>query len=319
MASTGTELWLHGGGYDFRRSADAGATGIRIIYDLRRPLPMKKFVAAMRDMNRRNMGLALTVRWKDPDHSGGQNKTDTPPTAAEKAQGIDLLLRLLTTPEAAEMGERLWVQFYNEIVAGAGSIDPSDADGMFDFATDAAIRIRREAPTVKITGPGVSTVAEMNKDMKGLSGLRKDRMALKQRMLEWAVTYADAQDLHLHVATPEEAAHELNRLREELDKIPGGTKTDIVVHEWSPSRYTDRSDTRGIQRAIQGIWDAMADADVIYAAYGSLIPAKWGGNRFGWQALLDDKGQPNEPFYSTFKTLSETKAAQPEVKKNSGQ
>lgn len=290
----GTQLWIHGAIGNPQKIKSMNAVGGRGIVDLR-TWNINSVSNLLQQYAKLNLGVCVTVRWAAP---GGEKHLDVPPTPRESDEKLDQLMKVLTSPEAKAMAGSFWIQFYNELT-GAGKISLKDADAAFEFATKAALRIRKEAPYILISGPAMTSVQSMKKDPSLLKGIQKDRYEIRRRMIRWSAEFADAIDLHLHTNSAQHAEDELKYLRELLNKEPNGANTAIIVLEWSPAHYPDRNNAQGIRQTIIDTWKVMSKAKVLFAAYACMFPEKYFGDTFGWQALYKDSGEPNEPFNKT--------------------
>lgn len=297
------ELWIHGLGNPGRMSA-ISARGLRMILNMRkelRPEGMRRDITQYED---RGLGLVITLRWTDPNDTKRPIKFDVAPTEQEERQAIETLLSVLNAPESKRMSGRLWVQFYNEVVGGPGTIMPEQAEGLYGFATRAAERIRAEAAHVRICGPSLTSLDPLEAQVEpgSTAELRRDGLL---RAIRWSVEHADAVDIHLHCSGGEEARRQLGLLRRALLN-EGKPDLAILSLEWSPARFAARTaDLAGAQSALIDIYRAMAEHNVVIAAYSAFsdTPLR---DTYEWAGLWDAQGRPREPFYSLYKSLSET-------------
>lgn len=302
VADTKPDVWIFGilGSPHLGKQINAG--GVRAIIDLNL-LTVDNSRRLMKSYASQDLGLCLTLRWKDPANKR-QEGLPSPDVVNEK---IDILLNLLKTDEAKQLGDRLWIQFFNEATGGPGTIQPHRVEGLFEFATRTAERIRAEAPHVRICGPALTGVDVMEKDVSGLARMGKQRREGLLRCIRWSIEHADAVDVHLHAESPEWARHHLRIVRKAIDREPGGQKLDLVVWEWSCARFPNREDKQAIKETLIGVWSAMCDYDVKVAAYGAYYPPTELGEQYQWKNLMDTRGQKNEPFYSFFVDLANGK------------
>lgn len=303
-----TQLWIHGAGRIPEQAAELGAQGLRFIHNLRAgpPQSAEAILARYADAG---VGLCLTLRWADSAEQSAISKTDTPPSAEESAAAIADLLVVLNSESARRMEGRLWVQFYNEYLGGPGTFDAQHDDQMFQFATDAARRIRSEAPYVRISGPALIATDILGVNERNLRPAQRDRQRRMLRGIRWSIQYADAVDVHLHTDSGASAARTLDSVREAIRREPGGEHCGLVVWEWSCAKFPRRDDAAGVRNAIVDIWNAIVDARVVAAAYGGMWPPKGQPEYFQWKNLLNEEGRPNEPVFSTFKELALASAA----------
>jgi len=297
------ELWMHGLGNPARLSA-VSAHGLRMILNVRKDLRVEGMRRYIAQYEARGLGLIITIRWTDPNDNKRPIRLDVAPTPAEERDAIDTLITVLNGPESRRMSGRLWVQFFNEVVGGPGTIMPEHADGLYGFATRASERIRAEAPHVKIIGPALTALdpLEAAPEPGSTTELRREGLL---RALRWTITHADAVDIHLHCAGGDDARQKLAQLKRALQS-EGKPDLPIVSLEWSPARFAARrADLVGAQAALADIYRAMAEAGVRIAAYAAFAdtPLK---DTYEWANLWDAQGRPHEPFYSLYKTLAET-------------
>ncbi|MFW5652847.1 MAG: hypothetical protein ACOC0P_02275, partial [Planctomycetota bacterium] len=306
------QLWVHGAPKTPQHIVPLNAMGGRMFVDLSRlsGTMAKDFLRAYHDQD---VGICLTLRWQNPENT---NAPDVAPTRAEQREKTDLLMEVLTSPESRQLAGRIWVQFFNEITGGPGMIQPEEADIMFDWATETALRIRREAPHVMICGPALTALDVLEKDKGQLSSVGQARHAGLQRAFEWSAKYAEAIDLHLHLDGGQDTRDWIRLLRDELNRYPNGELTYILSLEWSPARYPDTEDLDGAMVALKEIYREMAVARFPIAAYACFYPAYSIGEKFHWQSIAhapdkpSDPPRPNEPFYST---LTEIGAGQIDI------
>src|SRR5690606_35272394 len=129
------------------------------------------------------------LRWKNPRHEGprptGRANFDTPPSAQEAARALDQLAEILGSDAARRMGDRLYIQFFNEIGGGPGRFDLDNLEAMVRFATDAVSRIRSVNENAQICGPAVSgQQLHLANEALNRPDLA-DKSALIERWLEW--------------------------------------------------------------------------------------------------------------------------------------
>lgn len=295
-----TMLWVHG-----TANADdtvrIGAKGARTIVNARHA-SRAQLLNVLGEFARRDVGICLTIRWQNPTDE--KNPQDEAPTDDEGRRVADELIEILNSADAKALSGRIWVQFFNEITGGPGRFAPDQADRMFEWATATAIRLRAEAPHVKIAGPaitGAEVLESDEKDLRGMSRVRHDGML---RAIRWSVKYADAVDVHLHVRDATAARSRLNSVRRLMDREEGGRQTGIVVWEWSCAKFPDRESERAVRAAIIGIWKEMAAAGVLHAAYGGMWVPRGQPEVYQWKNLHGPDGKPNEPFYTTFRDIA---------------
>ncbi len=297
------ELWMHGLGNPDRLAA-ISARGLRMILDLRRDFSSEKMRRFIARYESRSLGLVITLRWPDSNDTKRPIKFDVSPDAADVRATLDVLVEVLNGPEARRMAGRLWVQFFNEVAGGPGTIMPEQADGLYDFATRAAERLRKEAPHVKIVGPGLTALDPLESASEPGSPGNLRRQGLL-RAIQWSVEHADAVDIHLHCSGGEEARRQLSLLRRAL-AAAGKRDMPLVVLEWSPARFAARrTDLAGAQAAMADIYRAMAEEKVLIAAYAAFADTAL-KDTYEWANLWDAQGRPHEPFYSLYKTIAET-------------
>jgi len=300
--ASGPEMWLHGIG-DPQRLTSVSAHGVRLILNVRKDLSITAMRQKIARLQSSGLGLVITIRWPDPNSRTRPVKLDTAPTEDEAKEVADTLLEVLNLPESREMNGRLWVQFYNEVTGGPGTIMPEQADAMYQFATETAERIRKEAPRVRIAGPSLTSLDPLESRPRAGSKAALRREGLR-RAIDWSVKNADAVDIHLHCSGGDDANHQLDQLRAALGEA-GQPDMPIVSFEWSPARFAARAtDLVGAQEAIRGIYQAMSDHHVRIAAYAAFAdtPLK---STYEWAYLWDAQGKPHEPFVSLYRSISE--------------
>ena len=295
------ELWVHGCPKMPQKLKPLHAQGARMFVDLRRFFG-RDALAYLQKYIKAGIGICLTLRWMDPMK---KDEPDIAPSRSEQAAKTNILMDILTSPESKKLGGRIWVQFFNEITGGPGTIRPEQADIMFNWATETARRIRKEAPHVKICGPALTGLDVLRKNQNTLT--RRGRLRRKGllRAIAWSARYADAIDLHLHLESGDKARQGIRLLRDLLNREPNGKNCKILSWEWSPARYRPRSDLAAAREALIDIYRAMAEAGFPTAAYACYYPAiHLKTDRFVWQAIVKDKKHtPNEPFYSTLSQI----------------
>ena len=301
-SDTGPELWLHGIG-DPQRLTSVSAHGVRLILNVRKELSVTAMQQKIARLQSSGLGLVITIRWPDPTSRSKPVRLDTAPTTAEAKEITDTLMEVLNLPESKEMAGHLWVQFYNEVAGGPGTIMPEQADGMYQFATKAAVRIRQQAPHIRIAGPALTSLDPLESNPRSGSKAALRREGLR-RAIDWSIKNADAVDLHLHSSGGDDARRQLGQLRNALEKA-GKPEMPIVSFEWSPARFEARTtDLTGAQEAMRGIYEAMAEQHLLIAAYAAFADTALKGT-YEWAYLWDAQGHPHEPFFSLYKTLSE--------------
>lgn len=293
------ELWIHGVPMQPERLKPLNAKGGRMFVDLRK-LDGRGARAHLQRYANLDLGICLTLRWMDP---ANKDAPDIAPTPQERAEKTEMLMEILKSPESKAMSGRIWVQFFNEVTGGPGTINVEDADTMFGWATETALRIRKEAPHIKICGPALTALDNLERDPRTLTRLGQNRRDGLMRSIAWSAEFADAIDIHLHMADGDTARRWIRLLRGLLDKQPGGEKTQILSWEWSPARFEPQSDLNGARDTLIDIYRAMAENDFPIAAYATYYPALAIGQIFHWQSVVNKENQPNEPFYSTLAKL----------------
>ncbi|MCL4198101.1 MAG: hypothetical protein KJZ69_11480 [Phycisphaerales bacterium] len=297
------QLWVHGLGNPARLSA-ISASGVRMILNARKDLQLEGMRRQIAQYEGRDLGLVITLRWPDPKETKRPIRFDAAPTTQEERESIDTVVSVLNLAESKRMAGRLWVQFFNEVAGGPGTIMPEQADGLYDFATRAAERLRKEAPHVKIVGPGLTALDPLESASEPGSPGNLRRQGLL-RAIQWSVDHADAVDIHLHCSGGEEARRQLSLLRRAL-AAAGKRDMPLVVLEWSPARFAARrTDLAGAQAAMADIYRAMAEEKVLIAAYAAFADTAL-KDTYEWANLWDAQGRPHEPFYSLYKTIAET-------------
>lgn len=299
-----TAAWVFGIQSAPERAKKIGARGVRGIVDLRKFHPAALANVLQKYANL-DLGFCLTLRWRAPTRTGkkavGAARVDVPPTPEEAENSIEQVVALLNTPAALQLGEKLWVQLYNEISGGPGRFGEDDEDAMFEYATRLATRIRADAPLVKIVGPALTAVHVLDRaDNASLTRIQKLRYQRLLRTISWSARFADAVDLHLHAENGNWATEAIRTVREVLDQQPGGLETEIVSLEWSCARFKNRSDAKAVRSALDEIWKALNDNGVALAAYAGYWPGKNQKEIHQWKSLVDLEGNPKEPFYSFF-------------------
>ncbi len=298
------ELWLFGVSSP-ASCKPFNAGGVRLLVDMR-TLDLQNALASIDQYSDTGLGFCLTIRWLNPEYEQKSDApttrdfhTDVPPTDEEAEEAIDNLLALATSDAAIRMGDKLWIQMFNEIAGGPGTILPEDADVMFDFATELARRLDVEAPHVRICGPALTGTEVLDReDIPEDDEMGIERHKLLTRAIEWSAQYADAIDSHLHAENGAWTHAELMRVRRELDNVIGGEKVDIVSWEWSCARYEDQEDKEGAVEAMVDIWHVMTDFGVTQAAYAPYMPNENLNEIYRWMTPVQADGNPNEPFHA---------------------
>jgi len=298
------ELWIHGMPGSPGIAKEMGAKGLRQIVDLRGGVNVKAIESLLRKYNELDMGVCMTVRWRDPWDKGvrrnGKEDADKAPTKEESDHSIEQIMYLVTRPDAKALEGRIWIQLFSEIIGGPGTYPPEDEDAMFEYATKLTKRIRKEAPHVKVSGPSLTAVDILTQNERSLSKQNRIRRARLLRTIQWSAEHADAIDLHLHAEDGEWTRKMLSITRRFLNEYEGGVDTDILTWEWSCARFKNRTDQDAVRNALQEIYDAMKEFDVPIAAYASYWPGEHQTERHQWKSLANDDGTPKEPFYSFF-------------------
>ncbi len=307
---SGTELWLFGPIASPELCTPLGAKGVRSIIDLRH-LPVDQAGRALKTYADRGLGLALCLRWRNP--SSGKTKVenkknyDVPPTQEEADHAISKLTEMFGSEDAKRIGDRLFVQFYNEVGGGPGTFPPNDADELLAFATRAAAEIRKVNSQLRICGPAVTGGQLQPRQSTGSSKM-KGKAEVIEKAISWSAEHADVIDLHLHGVDGSWSRPALEKLRGSLDQTSRGKTVRIVSFEWSCARFPDRENDAAVRNAIRGIWKTLNDFDLICAAYGPYWPLKNKANekvadRFGWVSIVDSEGQRNPPIYETLQEI----------------
>lgn len=302
-----TELWLFGIGNP-ALTTPMGATGVRVVIDLRH-LSANKTGKEFKSFADRGLGLALCLRWRNPKSNRKAKVTasgdyDVVPTSREADRAIATLKKLLRSKDAKRIGNRLYIQFYNEVGGGPGYFKPESADQLFAFATRAAAEIRKVNPDIRICGPGF-TGTEIQVDQ----ATNSPRAQVIKKAIAWTAKYADVSDLHLHAidgSTWTKSA--LAKLRGYLDQTERGKTVGIVSFKWSAADYTDHNNEAGLRNATLGVWKTLADSNVIVAAYSPYWPlrnkaSKKMADKFGWVSIIKEDGSRNAPVFDALQEI----------------
>jgi len=310
-SDTTPEMWLFGASKKPSQTELIDATGIRMILDLRK-LDVKVAGEKLRSYTDRGLGLALTVRWANTVHKGdrplAEENFDTPPSTKESKKAIKDLVTLLGSKSARKLGDRLVLQFYNEVAGGPGSMNSNTIDELLAFATETTKQVRKANPELQICGPSMTTALFLfDPDEAKAQRNAKDKEIVVNKSIEWSAKYADLIDLHIHGKDGTDARIALRKLRDQLDAI-GGKRVGIVTYEWSCARFEDRENDEAVANAIRGIWNAMSDHNVLQAAYGPYWPMVKNPrpgvrDRFGWATVVDTEGNPNPVICKTLRDL----------------
>lgn len=299
----GPEMWIHGLGGSPETAARIQARGVRQIINLRGAGSgdVGRFLERFAGLD---VGLCLTLRWAESAGEEGRSRMDKPPTAEESRAAMDAVILALNSDAARRLNGRLWVQFFNEYLGGPGSFESSDDDRMFQWATEAAGRLRSEAPHVRLTGPAMTATEVLDESESSLSPARAERRRRLARGIRWSIQHTDAVDVHLHTDGRASADARLASVRRFMNDESGGEQCGLVVWEWSCARRTDRSDLKAAEQATRDVYAAMSQHGVIAAAYSQYHVPKRISEQFGWVTLTDDRGRPRQPFYSLFIELA---------------
>ncbi len=312
----GPEMWVHGIGGAPDKAAEIHARGVRQIVNLRGADPKEISRLFNRYVNY-DVGLCLTLRWAESEGDEGKSRLDKPPSPAESRRALDGLIEVLNSEPAKKMSGRLWIQFFNEYLGGPGTFEAKDDDRLFEWATDAARRIRAEAPHVRLCGPAMIATEVLDESPSSLPPNRAERRGRLVRGLKWSIENTDAVDVHLHTDSGASAEARLGAVRRIMNDQAGGDRCGIVVWEWSCSKAEDHSDQAAKQYTID-IYNAMVKFNVIAAAYSQYYVPKRIADRFGWVTLVDENGKPREPFYSLFIQLADGKVGTSPAKVQGG-
>ncbi len=300
-----TELWLFGPVNQPELTTPLGALGVRTIVDLR-AFSVGESKKTLKEYADRDLGIGICLRWRNP--GAGESKVmrtdnyDVPPTEKEAEQAISDLISLLQTSDAKRLGDKLFVQFYNEVGGGPGTMIPEDADELFDFATRATAEIRKVNPVLRICGPAIT--GGQLQPMEKKSRKMEQKAEVIEKAIVWSAEHADVIDMHMHAMDGSWAGVALQSLRDKLDLTARGKTVQILSFEWSCARYPDRENDEGVHNALLSIWDTINEFDLICAAYGPYWPLKNKGNekvadRFGWVSIVTEDNQRNQPIYDT--------------------
>jgi len=297
--SADTELWLFGVS-EVKRMKPFDARGMRTIIDLRTIDP-KSAISFLDKMARSDMGVAICIRWKNPDHSGdqprGKENFDVPPTPEESAAALSALTEVLTSAPARKIGKRLYIQIYNEIGGGPGTFGIDDVPGMFEFADAAVPVIRSASPEARICGPALSggQLAFYGSEPKTEGKLLKSEQI--ERWMVWTAHNADVADVHLNGLDVDAqwANTALGNMRQILDER-GGHNVGLVSFEWSCSGYPDRDDDPGVANYIHDLWAVLKGHNVQAAAYTYwplLDRPEEVRAKTSWASVIGDNMKPN--------------------------
>ncbi len=296
---TGPEAWIHGPMFTAPVQR-VSATGTRAIHNLR-GFNADEAIGRLQSFGTQ-MGACLSLRWVSPV----DGKFDTPPTQAEADKAIADIIKVVTSAPAKAMGQRLWIQMYNEMASGPGSVAGADMDAMMAFATKLQAQIRLKAPDVRISGPAMTVVGLLVKNPAHFDETALMRRDILNKILDWSVQYADGVDLHLHAAGKDDAASALKITRDQLNLRKGGADKQMVSWEWSPARFPNQSDSAGVVKAINEIWQVMGEYKLMVAAYSA-----YGVNNqndiFYWKSLVDESDNPRQPFFDAFSAIAKGK------------
>jgi len=219
--------WIAGSPDNAENIEQSGAGGVHETIDLR--------TASSRDMKqtlhafaKRNLGVALTVRWSDPVNP---DDLDSPPSSRDANRMMNRLRATLRSNDAKKIAEQgLWVQFYDEIAGKTGRMPLQDADALLQFATDAVAKIRSSSPYVKIAGPAVTNIELLSNANR--SPDEQNQYDLLTRAVDWSVKYADAVNIHIdNTLSYSQASALKQQLRSFIDSRQNGTNFPIV--DWN--------------------------------------------------------------------------------------
>jgi len=301
-----TELWLFGIGNP-ALTTPIGAKGARVVIDLRH-LPVSTTNKSLKAFADRGLGLALCFRWRNPSsNKHGKVKAgddyDVAPTKQEADHAISKLKKLLSSKDAKRIGNRLFIQFYNEIGSGPGHFQAESADELFAFATRAAAEIRKVNPELRISGPGF-TSTEIQADPT----INSPKAEIIRKGIAWTTEYADVSDLHIHGTDGSWSRAAFEKLRGRLDQTERGKTVGLVAFKWSPADYPDRNNDAGLRNAIRGIWKTLNDFHVIVAGYSPYWPLRNKASskmadKFGWVSIIKEDGSRNAPIFETLQEI----------------
>lgn len=295
-----TEPWIFGVLGSPSKAAEINARGVRGIIDFND----FSYESGMEDLQHYvhfDMGVCLTLRWKDAEDSHFDR---LPSDASVVDEKVDALIRVLQSEEAQSLSGRLWIQFFNEVTGGPGTIRAEDRASLFGFATETAARIRNETSGVMISGPALNGVQVLNADRSSLDAEEIDRVDAIEMALDWSLAHADAVDVHLHADGLGLARKRLSYVRAALDEREGGADMPLVAWEWSPARFSERDNGEGVQASIKQIWRTMNEYNVIHAAYGAYYPPLGLSEMFQWKNMMTVEGDVNQPVWDAFTAIS---------------
>lgn len=293
-------MWITGVNIE---STDAvkeiGVAGARYIIDMR-TIDAAQIKRYLTKHTKHDLGLCLTLRWVDQNGNGSYDKAPSRPEAQAK---MNTLLSALNSPEAKKLGDKLWIQFFNEVGDGPGTLRPADVDTMLEIATEGVTQLRKFLPQVKVCGPALSQVSDLRTARNQAAQANRDQYDTTMKAVKWAVAHADAIDLHLRVKGAADAKKELIGLDTAIKQIASDASLDIVVFEWNLSGATFEND-RALARAHFEVFGAMANHGVKIAAYAGYMPSEMRKDQAS-VSLVNAKGEPREPYYRVISTLAQ--------------
>lgn len=298
-----TEPWIFGLGSP-ALAADIGARGLRVVVDLSQ-LSTENAIADLRRAIHFNQNICLTLRWRDPDEPDYDRLHVDDATADAR---LEDLMTILVSEEGQALGDRLWIQFYNEISGGPGTILPEHTDQLFDFATRAALRIRAEAPDVRIVSAALTGFHVLGSDPDTRDEMAWYRFDMLTRAMDWGLQHADAIDMHLHTDSSKTLRDNVRFVREAMAERPGDREFNksfpLVCFEWSPAKYPNRDDDDAVRTVMRNIWVALNECNIQVAAYGNYYVPVELSETFQWKNITELDGSFNEPIYETYMAIT---------------
>ncbi len=292
----GASLWIDDTVDSTDELATLGAAGMRQSVDLR-TASNKVLKSAIKQNRKSEFGVVMTLRWSDPDNPA---QFDQAPTMREHTSMLTKLQKTLKSKDAQTVGTNgLWVQFFDEVAGSQGRIVESEADGLFDFATQMTTTIRSSAPHVKVCGPALTGTSVLTSSNRTAD--EQARFEVLVRAIDWSIENADAIDVRLDENESVDVA--IARLREFLDTREGGADLEIVCWSWNlASAASGPSQT---DQRIRDRWDELVQSGVRHAAYGPFSANSDSDSSNDSFALVDEAGQPTAIVGATFLAIAE--------------
>lgn len=265
---------------------------------------LRQFFSQLRARNLRCMPW---VRWKDPDPPAGN--PDKAPTSMQTDDAIALVQTQLSTDEARELTSAtvkatepmLWARLSVEPISGPALMVPDEQDGLFTSFTSIAVALRSSHPNVKLVSGGLTLTELLDQD----TYVDQTKQARRDLLGEWITFTRDYLDaIAIHPKSGSAAEFDASLAAVDAYNARSGNPLAgkyVVLPEFGIDDQEDREDVDGACVELRKMVRIARERGVYWMAKrpGPENPAGDPNDpeRFKWSSLVDENGNPKQPFY----------------------